>query len=69
VGTSTDCSEAYVGDFRELLIGIRTAFKLEASRVAGSAFENLQVYIRAYIRADIALAHPKLFTVVQGIRG
>jgi HK97 family phage major capsid protein len=69
VGTSTDCSEAYVGDFRELLIGMRTAFRLEASRTAGDAFSNLQVWVRAYIRADIALAHPALFTVVQGVRG
>jgi HK97 family phage major capsid protein len=68
VGTSDDCSEAYVGDFRELLIGMRTAFRLEASRHSGDAFSNLQVWIRAYIRADVALAHPALFTVVQGIR-
>jgi HK97 family phage major capsid protein len=68
VGTSVDCSEAYVGQFSELLIGMRTAFRLEASRVAGNAFENLQVYIRAYIRADVALAHPAVFTVVQGVR-
>jgi HK97 family phage major capsid protein len=68
IGTSTDCSEAYVGDFRELLVGVRTSFRLEVSRVAGSAFENLQIYVRAYLRADVQLAHPKAFTVVTGIR-
>ncbi len=68
VGASTDCSELYVGDFRELLIGLRTSFRLEVSRTAGDAFENLQVWIRAYLRADVQLSHPKAFCVGLGIR-
>ena len=41
-----DSSEVYVGDFRELLVGMRTSFRLEVSRQAAdatnSAFGNLQ---------------------------
>jgi hypothetical protein len=44
---------------------------LEVSRVAAdatnSAFANGQFWIRAYLRADIALAHPKAFNVLTGI--
>ncbi len=71
-GTSTDTTDAFVGDFRELLIGIRTSFRLEVSRQAAdatnSAFGNLQVWVRAYLRADIQLAHPAAFCVQPGIR-
>jgi len=54
-----------VGDFRQLMVGIRTGFQLEASRVAGDAFTNLQVIVRAYLRADVQLAHPEAFTVLS----
>ena len=70
-GTSTNASEAYVGAFRECLIGMRTNMVLEVSREAAdadsSAFRNLQVWIRAYLRADVALAQPKHFVVIDGI--
>jgi HK97 family phage major capsid protein len=52
-----------VGDFTQLMIGIRTSFRLEVSRVAGDAFQNLQVWIRAYVRSDAQLAHPEAFAV------
>ena len=52
-----------VGDFTQLMVGIRTSFRLEVSRVAGTAFENLQVWVRAYLRADVQLAHPEAFAV------
>ena len=44
---------------------------MEISRVAadstGSAFTNAQVRIRAYLRADVQLAHPAAFVVLNGI--
>jgi HK97 family phage major capsid protein len=71
-GASTDTSEIYIGDFSELLIGIRTSFKLEVSRQAedatSSAFSNLQVWVRAYLRADIQIGHPEAFVVILGVR-
>ncbi len=71
-GTSTDASEAYVGDFTKLLIGVRTELALEISREAadgtGSAFGNLQVWVRCYMRADVAVMRPTAFGVVTGVR-
>jgi HK97 family phage major capsid protein len=56
---------AFVGDFTQLLVGVRTTFRLEVSRVAGEAFERLQIAVRSYLRADIAVAHPEAFNVLS----
>lgn len=62
-GTSPDDTTVFVGDFSALMIGMRTNFRMEVSRVAASAFERLQIAIRCYLRADIQLAHPEAFVV------
>lgn len=71
-GTSNDCSEAFVGDFSQAMIGLRHGIVLEVSRYANvgatSLFSTLQVGIRCYLRADFQLARPGAFRVVQGIR-
>jgi HK97 family phage major capsid protein len=66
-GASPDETTMFVGDFSQLLIGLRTSFRLEVSRVAGEAFERLQVWVRAYLRADVQLAHPESFDVTIDI--
>jgi HK97 family phage major capsid protein len=71
-GTANTASTAYVGDFTKLLIGLRRDLVLEVSRTAGlpsgvSAFGNLLVAIRAYMRADVQLQRPAAFRVVEGI--
>jgi HK97 family phage major capsid protein len=64
-------SEIYVGDFSQLMVGMRTDLQLEISRQAAdttsSAFANLQVWIRAYLRADVILTQPTWFTYVDGV--
>lgn len=71
-GTSTDASDAYVGQWDELLIGVRTSLTIEVSRqasdAASSAFGNLQIFVRAYLRADVQLAQPSHFVVITGLR-
>lgn len=71
-GTNTDTSDAYVGQFDELLIGVRTSLTIEVSRQASdatsSAFGNLQIFVRAYLRADVQLAQPSHFVVITGLR-
>ncbi len=71
-GTNSDCSEAYVGDFSQALIGMRREVVVEVSRIANvgatSMFSTLGVAIRAYLRADFQLARPGAFRVVTGIR-
>jgi HK97 family phage major capsid protein len=71
LGGGTNESEAYVGDFSQLAIGMRTRLILEVSRHAAdstnSAFKNLQVWIRGYLRADVVLLQPTFFVVLDGI--
>jgi HK97 family phage major capsid protein len=64
-------SDIFVAKWSECMIGMRTSLAMEVSRVAadsfGSAFSNLQVWIRAYLRADVQLRHPHAFNVLTGI--
>lgn len=60
-GTST----AFVGDFTKLLIGIRSQTRLEASRDAG--FETLSVWLRGYVRMDVAVVEPPHFVMLSDI--
>ncbi|MCL7744361.1 phage major capsid protein [Guyparkeria hydrothermalis] len=64
-GTSTDASPLIVGDFSQLLIGIRTQLRI---RVLQEAFaNNLQYGFLADLRADVAVAQPGAFSVIEGI--
>ena len=53
--------EAFVADWSQMMVGMRTNIQIEASReasdAAGSAFRSLRVLVRAYLRADVQLAH------------
>jgi HK97 family phage major capsid protein len=70
-GASSAASDAFIGQWDQCMIGMRTGMVMEISRVAadsgGSAFTNAQVWIRAYLRADVQVAHPKAFNVLTGI--
>lgn len=67
-GTATTSSFSAVGDFSQMVIGMRTRLVLEASRVSGTdTFAKMQVLIRAYIRADVAVLRPSFFSLVKGI--
>ena len=72
LGTGTDESEAFLGDFSKLMIGMRTNLTLEVSREASdstnSAFEDMQVWVRIYLRADVQLAKPDQFVYMSGIQ-
>jgi HK97 family phage major capsid protein len=59
-------SEAYVGYFPDMLIGVRLNIVLQVSREAGEAFQRYQVLIRAVARVDMALGHPAWFTMITG---
>jgi HK97 family phage major capsid protein len=70
-GGSSAASDAFIGQWDQCMVGLRTGMVMEISRVAadstGSAFSNTQVWVRAYLRADLQLAHPKAFNVLTGI--
>ncbi|WP_307677738.1 phage major capsid protein [Streptomyces sp. V4I2] len=66
VGTSTDCSEVYTGQWDMLGIGLRTGVELEflTERYA----DNLQIGVLAHLRADVQVFHPEAFVVDTGVR-
>jgi hypothetical protein len=68
---SCPVASALVGDFSSLIIGLRGELRLEASRDAadssGSAFSNLQIWLRAYLRADVGVIRPERFVALTGI--
>lgn len=67
-GTANNTSTAFIGDFSQLIFGIRTnQLSLQFSEQAGEAFERLQVLVRVYLRADIALMRPNHFVTITGI--
>jgi HK97 family phage major capsid protein len=66
VGTSTDTTEVYVGDWRQLLLGVRTSFNIRflPERYADTG----EVAFLANLRADVQLAQPAAFNVITGVR-
>jgi HK97 family phage major capsid protein len=70
-GSANTASDAILGDFSQMIVGMHTDLRIEITRLgggsSGSAFQNLQVWIRAYLRADVVLAHPEFFCVLDGI--
>ena len=67
VGTSTDCSDVFVADWRQLLIGVRTQLVITPLRERWA--DSAQLGFLAWWRGDVAVARPGAFTVVTGIRG
>ncbi len=68
VGTSTDCSEAFIGRWSDCLVGIRTDLRFQVRVLDERFIDNLQYGLLVYLRADTALAHPAAFNVVTGVR-
>ncbi|MGI5192266.1 phage major capsid protein [Streptomyces sp. CA-288835] len=66
VGTSTDCSEIYTGQWGMLGIGLRTGFTLEFLRERYA--DNGQVAFIAHLRADVQVFQPTAFVVDTGVR-
>jgi HK97 family phage major capsid protein len=61
-------SECYVGDFSEVIVGMRTNFTVEATRGFAGAFDHLQVAVRLYGRFDVAVSHPQHFVVISNLK-
>lgn len=66
LGGGTD-TLAIMGDFSQLVLGMRTNLHIEMSRDADDAFKKGQVQLRAYMRGDIGLARPAAFCKITGI--
>lgn len=66
-GSATNASSVFVGDFATVGVGMRTQLMLEASREAGTAFADGQVWIRAYLRSDVQVLQPKKLATLKGV--
>jgi HK97 family phage major capsid protein len=65
-GVNSDTSDAFVGEFRHLLVGLRTAFSIQFLRERYA--DDGQVAFLSWLRGDIQLAHTGAFNVVEGLR-
>ena len=66
VGTSTDCSEIYVGDFSSLYFAMREAVSVQflAELYAGTG----EIGFACHLRADVVLTYPAAFAAITGVR-
>ena len=64
-GTATTASDAFVADWDELIIGMRTQLQIQVlhERYADTG----SIGLIGWMRADILVARPKAFVVVEGI--
>jgi len=67
LGTGTDESIAFAGDFTKLLWGVRQGMQLEISTTAGDAFKKHQVIVKCTWRGDFALEQPAAFAKAVNI--
>lgn len=65
IGTGTNASEAFVGDFSRLHIGLRTSFSILPLRERYADFG--QVGFVGWLRADVQVSRIDAFSVVNGI--
>jgi HK97 family phage major capsid protein len=65
-GTSADTSDIIVGDFRQMLVGIRDEFSIIVLRER--YMDTGEVGFLAMLRADCAVARPASFSALRGVR-
>jgi len=66
-GSSSNSSRAYVGDFTQMLIGVRKQVEIETTRQGGDTFKKCEMLIRARMRMDIGILKPEHFCIIRGI--
>ena len=66
VGTSTDCSEIYTGDFTKMALMLRESLSVQllSERYADTG----QLAFMCHCRADFAVMYPTAFALVTGVR-
>jgi HK97 family phage major capsid protein len=64
-GSATTCSTIFVGDFTQMLIGVRTELTLQILQERYA--DTLQYGLLAYLRADVHVQHAESFAKITGI--
>lgn len=65
-GTSTDCSTMFVGDFSDLVIGVRSDIRIEVLKERYMDYNQYAFVCTA--RVDVKPLHEQSFTKIYGIR-
>lgn len=66
VGTSTDCSEIYIGDFKRMYFLIRENVSVQLLREKYS--DTGEIGFLCHARLDVVIPYPKAFAIVTGVR-
>lgn len=66
VGTSTDCSEMYVGDFSQFVYFMREGVSIQRLNELYAA--TGEVGFVCHARVDVAALHPSAFSIITGVR-
>jgi len=67
-GTATDASKVFVGDFKNILYGIRKNLEIEFTKSGGTGtFAQMEALIRCYMRLDVAVLRENHFARIIGI--
>lgn len=67
-GSSDAASCAFVGDFKNIVVGMRKQLTIDISPHAGTdTFAKVEALIRAYMRVDVAILRENHFTKIVGI--
>lgn len=62
------CSEAYVAQWDQTLVGMRTDIRVGIRALTQRFADNLQVGLLCYLRADVAMRHGESAVVLTGIK-
>lgn len=66
VGSSTDCSEIYLGDFSKMYFLMREALSIQLLKEHFS--QTGEVGFLCHSRADVVVMHPTAFAIVSGVK-
>lgn len=67
-GTEDEASCAFVGDFKNIVVGMRKQLTIDVSPHAGTnTFSQVEMLIRCHMRVDVAVLRENHFTKIVGI--
>ncbi|MBI3806766.1 MAG: phage major capsid protein [Nitrospirae bacterium] len=67
-GSSTDCTEVYVGNWEELLIGQWGSVEILATNIGGNAWAQNAIEVRLIQNVDVQVRHPASFVYCADAR-
>jgi hypothetical protein len=67
-GSSTDCTEVYLGNWSELNIGLFGSVELLATNIGGNAWAQNANEVRLIQNCDVQVRHPQSFVLCNDAR-